>query len=229
MNPLTNRQVNLILRHEVKSQVAAIDMRLDGIYGDHSAKGRLHSGATVRIAIAAMGDMVRDSLARLAVRVLSISSDVEAHAALAAAITDLLEFCRERVMRVAQMASGRMPNDPLPSVEAAAFELFGELESDIETRIEIIAFDFAGELEAAPIAIKAARVNRGGRPPAAFWDDMWSAIAADLYGGKLIPKTQADIERAMAGWIERHGHAADTSTIRLRARPLWDRILLLDE
>ena len=30
---------------------------------------------------------------------------------------------------------------------------------------------------------------------------MWAAIAANLYNGDLKPKTQADIERAMADWI----------------------------
>jgi hypothetical protein len=36
-----------------------------------------------------------------------------------------------------------------------------------------------------------------GRPPAAFWDDLWCAVWGRVYRGELIPKRQADVESAM--------------------------------
>jgi hypothetical protein len=42
-----------------------------------------------------------------------------------------------------------------------------------------------------------------------------------LYTGELIPKTQADIEKAMHQWIDHHGHTAGETTVRERARKLW--------
>jgi hypothetical protein len=51
---------------------------------------------------------------------------------------------------------------------------------------------------------------------------MWVAMTVAIYDGSLVPKSQADIERAMLEWIETHGHSAVVSTVRERARRLWD-------
>jgi hypothetical protein len=53
---------------------------------------------------------------------------------------------------------------------------------------------------------------------------MWAAVAVALYTGDLNPKSQADIERAMAGFLEAQGRDPATSTVRQRARRLWDRL-----
>lgn len=62
----------------------------------------------------------------------------------------------------------------------------------------------------------------GGRPPAAFWDDMWNAIWGDIYHGTLIPQRQADIERAMLDWIVANGHEASPSAVKPRARKMLE-------
>ncbi|MEO6360323.1 MAG: hypothetical protein ABIO43_07110, partial [Sphingomicrobium sp.] len=110
-----------------------------------------------------------------------------------------------------------------------AFTIFGELEADIETRLEILSFEFSPSMEPKQDTRKALVSNKGGRPPAEFWDDMWAEIASALYVGDLNPKSQADIERAMASWIDLSGHSAADSTIRRRARRLWDRIAAVDK
>ena len=61
----------------------------------------------------------------------------------------------------------------------------------------------------------------GGRPAAAWWDDLWVEMARQLYDGDLKPKRQADIETAMKDWAAAHGHNPADSTIRPRARKLW--------
>ncbi|MET4323713.1 hypothetical protein [Bradyrhizobium sp. RT5a] len=66
--------------------------------------------------------------------------------------------------------------------------------------------------------------SKGRRPPADWWDDLWIEIARQLYVGDLKPKRQADIENAMSDWLSRRGSGAATSTIRERARRLWQVI-----
>jgi hypothetical protein len=63
--------------------------------------------------------------------------------------------------------------------------------------------------------------NRGGRPKHDFWEDLFVAIAAQLYLGDLKPKNQADIERAMHEWITNNGHTAGETPVRERAQKLW--------
>jgi hypothetical protein len=65
------------------------------------------------------------------------------------------------------------------------------------------------------------QTTTGGRPPAAWWDDLWVEIARQLYDGDLKPKTQADIETAMKDWAATYGESPADSTIRPRARKLW--------
>jgi hypothetical protein len=54
--------------------------------------------------------------------------------------------------------------------------------------------------------------NKGGAPPKPWWDDLWSEMFRQIYTGDLVPKRQADIERAMLDW------AASRGTILAKAR-----------
>jgi len=63
--------------------------------------------------------------------------------------------------------------------------------------------------------------NKGGRPPAEWWDDLWIEIFRQIWLGDLKPKVQADIEDAMMTWAVSKDHNPATSTIRARARKLW--------
>jgi len=67
-------------------------------------------------------------------------------------------------------------------------------------------------------------IDRRGRLPAAWWDDLWIEICRALHEGDLKPKRQGDIEKAMHEWASMQGHSPATSTIRARARKLWDAI-----
>ena len=148
---------------------------------------------------------------------------------LSSAIGDLLEFFAIDAT-IIQMAGGRSHGEPVPSIENAANELFDQLQSKIETKLEILAFNFngAGDPVASQPSPQSAKPTKSARPPASFWDDMWASIAGELYAGTLNPRTQAEVERAMLTWIEGHGFSAATSTVRARARRLWDR-LQIDE
>ena len=223
-----HRKIELLTRHEVKQQTAALKTRLEAVYADHAAKGRLQSGATIKVAIAAMTDLARQTLADLNKQIFAIAPDPPAFQALSLAMHDLLAFFREHVGEAINMASGRQPRENNASIETAAFALFDELDSEIEAKLEILSFDYQGasnpsSSEAIEQTTKFRPKSRG-RAPAEFWDEMWAAIATKLYCGGLIPKAQRDVEAAMIEWIEANGFEVAVSTVRKRARILWEAI-----
>lgn len=71
--------------------------------------------------------------------------------------------------------------------------------------------------------------KKSGRPPAEWWDSLWIEICRQLHFGELIPKKQSDIESAMLDWLAAQDVVPSVSTIRKRARPLWDAISREDE
>jgi len=64
-------------------------------------------------------------------------------------------------------------------------------------------------------------VATGGRPPAAFWDDLWCSIWGRIFRGEFIPERQADIERVMLDWASANGHELSDTAARGRARKLF--------
>ena len=67
--------------------------------------------------------------------------------------------------------------------------------------------------------------NPGGAPRKEWWDDFWIAICGQIYEGKLLPKTQADLQAAMLDWASQHGHDMSETTAKVAARRLfkaWD-------
>ena len=69
----------------------------------------------------------------------------------------------------------------------------------------------------------------GGRPPKPIWDELWSRISAQLYNGDLKPERQADLERAMQQALIDLGSDAGETTIRRKAKMLWEAIQAEDQ
>lgn len=106
------------------------------------------------------------------------------------------------------------------------------LRQELARIYELEAFRFAAPGRNAQLnknMIPVAKPNKNGRPPAEWWDDMWVAIAKQLYDGSLKPKRQVDIENAVQEWIVANDNSAAMSTVRRRARKLWDALMLDDE
>ena len=68
--------------------------------------------------------------------------------------------------------------------------------------------------------LSTATIN-AGRPPAAYWDDLWCAIWGQIYRGELIPKRQADVERAMLQWANLNDHEMSETSAKPRAKKLF--------
>lgn len=83
--------------------------------------------------------------------------------------------------------------------------------------------------EARPAETATVPSNPGGRPRKEWWDDLWCAIWGDVYRGKLEPKRQADVEKAMLDWAETNGHSVSESVIRPVARKMFMEMTRKDE
>jgi hypothetical protein len=73
---------------------------------------------------------------------------------------------------------------------------------------------------ASRVELEVAR-NPGGRPRKEWWDDLWCAVWGEVHRGELIPKTQADLERAMLAWAERREESVSESTVKPLARKMF--------
>lgn len=63
--------------------------------------------------------------------------------------------------------------------------------------------------------------NKGGRPPAAFADDLMCAIFGLVHQGDFEPKNQTDVENAMLDWAMRNGHELGPTVAREKARRVF--------
>lgn len=120
------------------------------------------------------------------------------------------------------------PDDPLDAIRRVSErDKFGFYLYDVRFDPELIVTFFNRAVkppnEARPRAAHSDRTT-GGRPAKPFWDQLWAAVAAQLYNGDLKPKRQADIERAMHEWLVANGHEAGETAVRAKAKLLWDAI-----
>jgi hypothetical protein len=229
-------QVRLILDDLTSNSEKAFSDRVAAIYSSHAAKGCLKSGATVRVALRAAEEISGSMLSRAIDEVAPVAKDVEAFAMISEAFDSHLSRTALSMDGVASKASGTPPNITKPdSVLLATRREFEALRIRLARRLEIHRFTFIQpsiRLSSPPTTSEpqvAVGHRKGGRPPAEFWDDMWAAIATALYSGELKPKSQADVQRAMSEWIDGNGYSAADSTVKARARRLWDLIEALDE
>lgn len=229
MDDRQREQLRLIVTHEINLVRRALDARITTVFADHARRGRLHSGATIKVSVRAMGEIAAAFLTDLGAKARVVATDANAFDALSDAVRDCLDACAEQMALVTRTANGRNTRSSNQSLERVAGDLFSQMRSDIEAKLAIMGFDFGRPPAITSTPLSSPQpAKKGGRPPADFWDDMWASVAVALFDGGLTPKSQADIERAMADWIEANGHYAADSTIRGRARRLWDRIAALD-
>lgn len=229
MNDSEREQIRLIATHETSQASRAVKKKLEAVVADHAAKGRLHSGATIKVSVEAMQSIGEPYLDSIAAKIKAVTHGTESFALLSEAVQDFLNECGNSMPGILKMARGSRTVAENDSIGLAGMKLFNQMRADIDARLAILSYEFQKapgvELSAPKRGETLSPAKMGGRPPSAFWDDLWAAIGTALYVGKLFPKSQADIERAMADWLDANGHSAAPSTIRARARRLWDGIV----
>ncbi len=220
-------KVEQIIAFELDLALRALPDARERVFADHSMKGIIRSGATIKRTVAAFAEIGAKLIADLATKCAAISREPAVHGLMQSGFAEFLNGIDEAMTRVIYVAGGGKSE----SITKAANDLVAKAKADLVSRLQITGFEFEGELpevEGGPPPPKAAAtvtpVNVGGRPLAAHWDKMWASIAQQLYAGDLAPKTQANIERAMTAWLVDHGHNASENTIRGRARTLWQEI-----
>ena len=103
-------------------------------------------------------------------------------------------------------------------------ELLGsyrEMRSEIEADLVMNRRNYLDGKFASGSDISKPVVNRGGKPLAKHWDEVWAQIAFQLWNGDLQPETQADIKRAMFAWFNAREIEVGDTAITQRARQLW--------
>lgn len=132
MNERERRQTDLIVKHESGLAHRKIEQRLNTIFADHSAKGRLHSGMTIIVSIQAMGEEANVLLDGLSLKVQPVATGQDAFDVIANAVRSLLQSCRDdqlpKVMQAVNGTAGdstRGPGDPLFPATAIALDASG--------------------------------------------------------------------------------------------------------
>ena len=74
---------------------------------------------------------------------------------------------------------------------------------------------------ATPLTDIDAVPNKGGRPPADFWEDLIIEIAQRIYVGDFKPEKQAEVVDAMQTWIEDRGYKGGLTQIKQRAAKVF--------
>jgi hypothetical protein len=228
----SRNQIRLILEDADARAKKAVNSRIKAIYGKYAARHALQSGAIVKAVVTAVEEMAADFIMDCVDRVTTVAKDPKAFAMIEDAVGSFLMFLAPMVDEAARMATGVDPDGRiLPKLTEAARSLYHDSQMDLRRQLEIHRFTFAApQMPSVPtmaptqMPVPAPEKNRGGKPIAAHWDEMWSAIAVMLYTGDLQPKTQADIERAMKDWFEVKGLDVGDTAVRGRARKLWQKL-----
>lgn len=227
MNASEQEQLGRLTARMIKQSSEDLDARLRQLYAEHGAKGILGSGSTIKAAVRIMGDVGSERMASLLDDAGKVSRTEETFELIQAAITEMLNgFGKELPNAIKKATRG----GEMGSVGSAALQLFYDVKSDLGADLLIARHGF---LIPSPDTRKEARSDRvsklAGRLPADWWDDLWLEIFRQIHLGDLKPKSQADIVRAMQQWLSDHDVETGDSTLKPRARKLFNMLQKLDD
>lgn len=228
MEPDARAQVRLIIDDTMDLSGRAIADRLDTLFADHAARGCLQSGATAKAGVRVLEEEGAIFVSKLVDQVAAVAKDVEAFAMIREAFDRFLSCQSDHLEKIVSMATGNRVQK-FDSVRIAAGDLWDESKGRLDRQVELHRFAFTVPSKLSPLkAVEVATPsmttrNKGGKPLAAHWDEMWADIAIQLWEGDLKPETQADIQRAMFDWFNSREIDVGETAIRTRARQLWLR------
>lgn len=217
MNDRERKRIELIIADELASADKSLTKDIEGVYAEHSAKGVLRSGYTIKAVMRSCEQSANKFLDILVAKLQPILPDAETFLSITTALNALLDNIESHKTRLLGVS-----NASAAGAVDAVDELMKEIREGIGRRMEITSFDFD---QAVVIEINKppAFINRGGKPLAAHWDAMWATIAVALFTGDLRPKSQADIETAIKQWFSDNNLDVGDTAARARARILWQK------
>lgn len=231
MDTEERQQVRLILDDALDNAHRSIELATKELYAQASAAHTLRSGDTLKKKIALSeregAKFISDTLDRIS----EVAMDIEA-----------FQMFGEQLERFFNEIRNDLENDKVIPIVLnhsatratgkAFWEMFSEMVSRLGRQKDIRMFSFTKPAPSSRVEFasresnpaKPQGKNSGGKPLAKHWDSMWAAIAVQLYFGDLKPETQADIERAMFEWLAAQNIDVGETSVRNRARILWQEI-----
>lgn len=230
-----SRQIALILEHETERAFREVHDSNQSMLAQHSAKGLLQSGGTIKRAVKICSEVAHRVLDELLVSVTQVHKGEKAFDLLREGFDSFLgRLEAEELYYIARIASGRGKQTPDASIWEATQREFAVHKSELARRLDIASFDFRPapkidqevktSLRPSDVPVK----NRGGKPLAMHWDAMWAAMAVKLWTGELDPKSQADIKSAMFDWLNEAEIDVGDTALTQRARQLWQAMQAAD-
>jgi len=224
VQPIERTEVRQILNDLEESCRDDIERRLVEVSLSQVAKGSFQSAGTIRLVVRAMEEAMSSALSAAFDRIASVSKEPDALPMVSDFLQRQLGFVDGQLEGFAALNRKR----PIPLGESDEIlngcrQQFEQSRRRLMDQIELQRAVFSAF--GSPSALKPDNPkNRGGRPRAAHWDEMWATIAALLYNGDLKPKSQVAIAKAMQDWLMVHDVDVGDTPVRDRARLLWMKI-----
>lgn len=240
MDTLERNQVRLILEHLSSETLRATENAQKVMCAEHSAKGTLRSGATVKRAVSIIEDHAFTYVDQAIEQVAEVAKDVEAFTLIVSSFNALFRGFEPHLENATRLATAGT-NQRTDSVRTAGLRQFLDTRARAFKQLEIHRFSFVkpsrGDLAASGVRVVipaangppvAEKRNAGGKPLAAHWDAMWAAVAVQLWSGELQPKSQADVKKAMLEWFNAAEIDIGDTAVTQRARQLWQAMQDVD-
>ena len=238
MDKVERAQIRLVLEHLASECRSKATEHHAAMHAEHSAHGTLQSGATVKAALRIAENLASAFVKDVVAAVADVAQDIDAFSMVLTEVTIILGDLKlgiDQAIKLATVSNGG--TDRASSVATEANRLYLEFQQRTLRLVNLHRFSFTKPSPrqsilpsvtlATPLIGKSSGQgahNRGGKPLAAHWDELWSSIAVQLWNGDLKPKTQADIKNAMLEWFTDKEIDVGETAVTGRARQLWVKI-----
>lgn len=226
MNTNERAHLRLLLDHRASELRTTAAKQNKAMHRDHSSKGLLSSGATIRAALRIAEELAEQFVSDAFNDAASVAKQPDAFRM---AFTDVTIIMRDLKVHVDSAVRLVARGAVAENIRGETERLFLELQQRTYRLAEIrrIEFDPPAESKStasAPSPPLEPPKNKGGAPLAAHWDEMWADIAVQLWNGDLQPKRQKDISDAMFAWLVARDLDAGNTAVTARARALWTKL-----
>jgi hypothetical protein len=234
MQPAVRSHIRLTLATLHEQVFTGLKDHLESLYSQFGAGNRLHSDAMLKSAFRAIEDHGRQFVASAVDRISGVDQSFQSFAMIEdgfAGFISVLEAEAENATNTAvgnQGSAGHKSN-----IEKLAAEGLADIRRRLKEQLELHRLPFCMRLGDPPAVQHPSPShqqpsvmpkNKGGRPRADHWDDLWATIAVRLWTGDFKPKSQADIAKAMHDWLAENELDAGETAVKDRARKLWQKM-----